>query len=144
MHVWALVVLFVFLVLASWMDLRRRMLPHFVTYGALGVVFCLQALSGSVWIALIGAIGMAVMVVVPVLTGSVGGADLPLFMTLGAALGLVGSLATLLLTILLVRLVGKHVARYSDRYRPNPRLMVPVAPLAAVAATLVVAAVWWH
>jgi len=38
-----------------------------------------------------------------------------------------------------VRVLGRRVAAWSGRYRPNPRHLVPVAPLAALAVVLVTA-----
>jgi len=128
---------FVF-VTAAW-DLRRRELPHRLTYGAVGAFLLLHALSGSFWLSLIGALGMGLITVVPVITGRMGGADLPLFMALGAALGVLWAAVAVLITVVLVRVLGRRVAAWSGRYRPNPRHLVPVAPLAALAVVLVTA-----
>jgi hypothetical protein len=65
-----------------------------------------------------------------------------LFMALGAALGFLWAEVAVMMTVVLVWVLGRKVAAWSGRYRPNPRHLVPVAPLAALAVVLVTAGVW--
>jgi len=62
---WIIALLLLFVLLAVVWDLRRRELPHRLTYGAVGVFLLLHALAGSFWLSLIGALGMGRIKVAP-------------------------------------------------------------------------------
>jgi len=98
------VILFAALLLAAWTDLRRRVIPNWVTYPALAGCLGLAAFrSGSAGFvdSVLGALVCGGVLLLAWLAGALGGGDVKLGALIGAALGWAEGLNALMWTFTL-------------------------------------------
>jgi len=77
------------LLIASYTDLRWRIVPDWVSIGAIFIAFIYRFYSGNMMDYIIGAVFMFVAIIIfdLIRSGSIGGGDLKLFVFLGLAVG---------------------------------------------------------
>ncbi|MHB1681245.1 MAG: prepilin peptidase [Bacilli bacterium] len=144
-----LIVLLVYLTKAGLQDLMTRTISTWWTVTCAIIFLILHGLSGTLWLSVIGLVGMGVLTIAPGLMGWWGGGDFKLFMALGAAVGLLMAVWIVALAFMLGLPLQGAMRRISARYLASgDAALVPLGTLVAVAGALSVAAYasipFWH
>jgi prepilin peptidase CpaA len=110
-------ILFAALLLAAWTDLRRRVIPNWITYPALAACLAIAFVQGGsdgLINSLLGAVICGGLLLLAWLAGALGGGDVKLAALIGATFGWADGLYALMWTFTLAAVCMLSVTIWSD------------------------------